>query len=150
MHAFLQVMASSGIYPCHRCGSVRQLSCWGSVTTPSGDGSTTALCRPADAAAPANFDSASVLGNLTTPTSGFTEALAGGGLSNLGGSNDLSFIVDPFGTAGSTADAGLGYNFDLAGALGDNLAASATGANNLIDIRRAEASGALVAATRTS
>ena len=84
------------------------------------------------------------------PTSGFTEALAGGGLSNLGGSNDLSFIVDPFGTAGSTADAGLGYNFDLAGVLGDNLAATATGANNLIDIRRAEASGALVAAPRTS
>jgi hypothetical protein len=79
-------------------------------------------------------DSGSVLGNLTAPTSGFTEALAGGGLSNLGGSNDLSFIVDPFGTVGSTADAGLGYNFDLAGALGDNLAAAATGANNLIDI----------------
>jgi hypothetical protein len=45
---------------------------------------------------------------------------------------------------------GLGYNFDLAGVLGDNLAATATGANNLIDIRRAEASGALVAAPRTS
>ena len=125
-------MASSSIYWCQRCGSVRQVSCWGSVTTPSGDGSTSAPCRPANA--PANFDSASVLGNLTTPTSGYTEALAGGGLSNLVGSNDISFIVDPFGTVGSTADAGLGYNFDLAGASDDDLAATGTGANNLIGI----------------
>jgi hypothetical protein len=35
---------------------------------------------------------------------------------------------------GSTADAGLGYNFDPAGALDDDLAATATGANNLIGI----------------
>ena len=75
-----------------------------------------------NAAAPANFDSASVLGNLTTPTTNTAEAIAGSG-----GSNDLAFVTDPFGTIGSEATAGLGNNFDLAGALGDNLNATATG-----------------------
>jgi hypothetical protein len=88
--------------------------------------------NPAD---PANFDSASVLGNLSTPTANTVEAIAGGGDVNaLGGSGDSAFVVDPFGTLGSTADAGLGFNSDLAGVFGDNLHELATGANFLFDI----------------
>jgi hypothetical protein len=77
-----------------------------------------------NAAAPANFDSASVWGNGFTPTSTFTEAIAGGANSAIGGSNDLAFVDDPFGTICSTALAGFDHNFDLAGALGDNLTAT--------------------------
>jgi hypothetical protein len=77
-----------------------------------------------DAAAPANFDWASAWGNIFTPTSSFTDAISGGGGLELGGSNDLTFVIDPFGTVGSEALAGLGHNFDLAGALGDNLTAT--------------------------
>jgi hypothetical protein len=88
-----------------------------------------------NAAAPSNFDSATVVGNLSTPTTALTEALAGGiGPSTLGGSGDSSFVVDPFGTVGSYAVAGLGSNSDLAGVLGDGLHATATGANFLVDI----------------
>jgi hypothetical protein len=87
---------------------------------------------------PANFDSATVLGNLFTAPSGGTEADAGG-MSGVTGSVDNAFVVDPFATMGSTADAGFGAtsalgNFDLAGALGDMLHAIATGGNFLIDI----------------
>jgi hypothetical protein len=87
----------------------------------------------ANAADPANFDSASALGNLSTTTTGFIEAHAGG-VGLVGGSDDSAFVVDPFGTLGSTADAGFGNNFDLAGALADNLAATATGSNFFVDI----------------
>jgi hypothetical protein len=88
-----------------------------------------------NAAAPSNFDSASVLGNLSTPTTNLSEALAGGiGPSGLGGSGDSAFVVDPFGTVGSDAVAGVGGNSDLAGVLGDGLHATATGANFLVDI----------------
>ncbi len=80
--------------------------------------------NPAD---PANYDSAIVLSNLTTTTS--TEALVG-----FGGSSDNAFIIDPLGTVGSTADAGLGNNFDLAGVFGDALNATATSANYVVDI----------------
>jgi len=82
-------------------------------------------------AAPANFDSASVLGNLTTPT--YDVAVAG---SEIGpsGSSDTAFVIDPLGTVGSTAFAGEGFNSDLAGVFGDALNATATTANNVIDI----------------
>lgn len=84
-----------------------------------------------DAAAPANFDSASIWGNLDTPTTG--GALAGGGDMGFGGSNDLAFVLDPFGTVGSTAVSGLGHSFDFAAALADDLNAMATGANYVLD-----------------
>jgi hypothetical protein len=72
-------------------------------------------------APPADFDSAAVWGNLFTPTVETSYAFAGGGLYGLGGSNDLAFVLDPFGIVGSDAVAGLGHNFDLAGAWGDDL-----------------------------
>jgi hypothetical protein len=87
--------------------------------------------------APANFDFASAIGNLTTATTTPIEAFAGGGGNTagaIGGSNDTAFVIDPLGTVGSTAFAGLGNNFDLAGVFGDDLNASATGANFLVDI----------------
>jgi hypothetical protein len=91
--------------------------------------------RSLDADAPANFDSASAIGNNTTPTTDTTEAIAGGGpFADVGGSSDTAFVVDPLGTLGSTATAGLGNNFDLAGVFGDDLNATATGANFLVDI----------------
>jgi hypothetical protein len=83
-----------------------------------------------NADAPANFDSASVLGNLFHPTSNLTETIAGSGPGFFGGSNDTAFINDLFGTLGSTAFAG-GHNFDFAGVLGDNLHAIATSADYL-------------------
>jgi hypothetical protein len=49
-----------------------------------------------------------------------------GGLSGLSCNNDLAFVIDPFGTVGSEAMAGFGNNFDLAGAVGDNLTAAST------------------------
>ncbi|MDT5254813.1 MAG: hypothetical protein QOH07_3767 [Mycobacterium sp.] len=85
-----------------------------------------ALASGGEAAPPANFDWASVWGNLSAPTTNVTEAFAGAGLYGLGGSNDVAFVIDPFGTVGSEAMAGLGNNFDLAGALGDNLTAAYT------------------------
>jgi hypothetical protein len=85
-----------------------------------------ALASGGEAAPPANFDWASVWGNLSAPTTNVTEACAGAGLYGLGGSNDVAFVIDPFGTVGSEAMAGLGNNFDLAGALGDNLTAAST------------------------
>lgn len=80
-----------------------------------------------DAAAPANFDSASIWTNLFASTTNTSVAWAGGVAG--GSTNDLAFVVDPFGTVGSTATAGLGYNFDLAGALGDQLNALSSGAD---------------------
>jgi hypothetical protein len=78
---------------------------------------------------PANFDSAIVLGNLTTPTTPGDAGFA------VGGSNDTAFVVDPLGTVGSTAVAGNpGFNFDLAGVFGDALQATANTAGNLVDI----------------
>jgi hypothetical protein len=88
--------------------------------------------RSSNATDPANYDYASAIGNNTTPTS--TEAIAGGGLSDLGGSNDFASVSDPSGTVGSTADAGLGFNSDLAAAFGDAFNAIATGGENLFDI----------------
>jgi hypothetical protein len=83
-------------------------------------------------ATPANFDSASVWGNSTTPTDDF--AIAGGGIIGAGGSGDNAFVIDPSGTVGSSAIAGDGFNSDLAGVFGDALNATATTANNLVDI----------------
>ena len=81
---------------------------------------------------PFNNDSAFALGNLFAPT-GVTQAEVDNG------SGDTSFVLDPFGTVGSTAfsgghvlDANPG-NFDLAGVFGDALHASAFG-SNMIDI----------------
>jgi hypothetical protein len=85
-----------------------------------------------DAAAPANFDSASIWGNLDTPTN--SAVIAGGGDMGFGGSNDLAYVLDPTGTVGSTAVAGLGHSFDLAGAFADDVNAMATGANYVLDI----------------
>jgi hypothetical protein len=84
-----------------------------------------------NAAGPANFDSASVVGNVTTPTQDL--AIAGSG-SGAGGSSDTAFVLDPSGTVGSSAIAGEGFNSDLAGVFGDALHASATTASNLVDI----------------
>jgi hypothetical protein len=85
-------------------------------------------------APPADFDFASVWGNLFTPTTETTYAFAGGGLFGLGGSNDSAFVLDPFGTVGSEAIAGLGHNFDLAGVLADDLNAFSTAADFLFHI----------------
>lgn len=68
----------------------------------------------------ANFDSASVWGNFLTPTSETTSALA------VNGSNDVAFVVDPFGTLGSEVGAGSGI-FDVAGALADDLQVTSLG-----------------------
>jgi hypothetical protein len=76
-------------------------------------------------------DSASVLGNLTTPTDDYAIA---GSESGAGGSSDTAFVLDPSGTVGSSAIAGEGFNSDLAGVFGDALHATATTANNVIDI----------------
>lgn len=93
----------------------------GDYASAVGDGVQSEAGFSTNAVVPANFDWASVWGNLFTPTSSATEADAGGGLFALGGSNDFAFILDPFGAIGSEAMAGLGNNFDLAGALGDDL-----------------------------
>jgi hypothetical protein len=82
---------------------------------------------------PANFDSASVWGNSTTATTDTTEAIAGS-QDGAGGSSDTAFVVDPFGTLGSSAFAGDGFNSDVAGVFGDALNATAITANNVIDI----------------
>jgi hypothetical protein len=82
---------------------------------------------------PANFDSAMALGNLSAPTTNLTEAIAGSD-TGVGGSNDTAFVNDLFGTLGSDATAGLGHNFDLAGALGDALNPTAIGADFLAHI----------------
>jgi hypothetical protein len=79
-----------------------------------------------NAAVPANFDWTSAWSNLFTPASDFTNAFAGSSDSGLAGSNDLAFVIDPFGTIGSDATAGLGGNFDLAGVFGDHLTAMST------------------------
>jgi hypothetical protein len=69
--------------------------------------------------APANFDGAFTLGNLTAPTTDLTAAIAGYG------SSDYAFVFDPLGTVGSSAHAegtfGLINNVDLAGVFGDML-----------------------------
>ena len=83
---------------------------------------------------PANFDYASALDTTNTTSALGTQAVAGGGFSDLGGSNDTAFVIDPSGTVGSTADAGLGFNSDLAAAFGDAFNAIATGADNLFNI----------------
>jgi hypothetical protein len=80
-----------------------------------------------DTATPANFDSALVWGNVNTPTPDEANALIG--------SNDAAFVIDPVGTMGSSAWAGEGFNFDLAGVFGDALhATTATTANFMVDI----------------
>jgi hypothetical protein len=99
----------------------------GDVASADGLGAVADAGTSTNAADPANYDSAIVLSNLTTTTS--TEALVG-----FGGSSDNAFIIDPLGTVGSTADAGLGNNFDLAGVFGDALNATATSANYVVDI----------------
>jgi hypothetical protein len=82
--------------------------------------------------APANFDGAFTLGNLTAPTTDLTAAIAGYG------SSDYAFVFDPLGTVGSSAHAegtfGLINNMDLAGVFGDMLHANATAGSNIIDI----------------
>jgi hypothetical protein len=78
-------------------------------------------------AEPANFDSASILGFGGN-------AVAGGGVNGLGGSGDAAFVFEPLGLQVSDATAGLGSSFDVAGALGEGLNATATGANFLFDI----------------
>jgi hypothetical protein len=103
----------------------------GDVASAVGEGVTALSGLSSNATDPANFDYASAIGNNTTSP---TEAVAGGGLSDLGGSNDTAFVIDPSGTVGSTADAGLGFNSDLAAVFGDAFNAIATGADNLFAI----------------
>jgi hypothetical protein len=91
----------------------------------------TAISGASLTSTPANFDSASVLGNLTTPTNDFAIA---GSETGAGGSNDTAFVIDPSGTVGSSAIAGEGFNSDLAGVFGDALHATANTANFLVDI----------------
>ena len=52
----------------------------------------------------------------------------------MAATTDTAFVDDLFGQMGSTALAGLGNNFDLAGAVGDNLSAGAFGADFLAHI----------------
>jgi hypothetical protein len=96
-------------------------------------GGATAGLSP-DADDPANFDTATYFGNLFLDTREIGGAFAGGGPESLGGSNDTAFVDDLFGQVSSTAMAGLGNNFDLAGAVGDNLSADAFGADFLAHI----------------
>ncbi|MGB9250647.1 MAG: hypothetical protein WCC28_12950 [Mycobacterium sp.] len=86
---------------------------------------------------PANYDFASAVGNLTIPTSSLTEASA------TGGSNDLAFVIDPLNAieragvpldVGSSALAGDHGNFDIAGALGDDLHAISTMADSIFHV----------------
>jgi hypothetical protein len=79
------------------------------------------------AALPANFDLASDWGTLTAMPSVATVLAEGG-------SNDVAFVVDPFGTIGSEAFAGFGGNFDLAGAWGDDLMVLSTLADFIFHI----------------
>jgi hypothetical protein len=88
----------------------------------------------ANTATPANYDTADALGNLSAPTTNLTEAVAGSTGLGLGGSGDTAFVLDPLGTVGSTAIAGFGNNFDLAGVLGDDLHALAISASNMVDL----------------
>lgn len=104
-------------------------------------GNTDAEAGESATTVPANDDTAIVLGNLITAQTGLTQAIAGGGFSGPaysvlgdGGSNDTAFTADPFGTVGSDAVSGLGNNFDLAGAFGDDYVANAFATSNLIDI----------------
>jgi hypothetical protein len=96
-------------------------------------GGATAGLSP-DADDPANCDHATFFGNLFLDTREIGGAFAGGGPESLGGSNDTAFVDDLFGQVSSTAMAGLGNNFDLAGAIGDNLSADAFGADFLAHI----------------
>ena len=79
-----------------------------------------------------NGDLASIVGDNGS-------AYAGDVGGNFGGSNDIATILDPFGTMGDSVTAGASDtapgNFDLAAVLlADNLTATATGANFLVDI----------------
>ncbi len=92
-------------------------------------------------AAPANDDTAIVLGNLITSQTGLTQAIAGSRFFFLQRryhwrrwQRRPSFTIDPFGTVGSDAVSGLGNNFDLAGIFGDGYDAPAFATSNLIDI----------------
>jgi hypothetical protein len=86
---------------------------------------------------PANFDFASAVGNLAIPTSSDIVASA------TGGSNDLAFVIDPLNAieragvpldVGSSALAGDHGNFDIAGALGDDLHAISTMADSIFHV----------------
>ncbi len=89
-----------------------------------------ALAGQGDAASGnfANFDSANVFGNLSH-TADITAQASQGNFDN-------AFIVDPFGTVGSSAMSGgtFFHNFDLAGVFGDDLHAMANTGSNLVEI----------------
>jgi hypothetical protein len=78
-----------------------------------------------NAADPANFDSAISEG---------TGAVGTGNATAIDGSADSAFVFELLGLESSNATAGLGGDFDVAGALGEGLNATATGANFLFDI----------------
>ncbi len=83
----------------------------------------------------ANFDGATLLSNLSAPTTGVFLPF----VSATGGSSDNSFVIDPFGTAGSSAISGgisdsLPHNFDLAGVFGDHLHAMANTGSYIVEI----------------
>jgi hypothetical protein len=102
-------------------------------------GNTDAEAGESGLAAPGNDDTAIVVGNLMTAQTGLNQAISGGGfsLSNVigdGGSDNTAFTIDPFGTVGSDAVAGLGNNFDIAGIFGDGYDAPAFATSDLINI----------------
>jgi hypothetical protein len=88
-----------------------------------------------NAADPANFDSAISVG---TGSVGEGNAVAGGDPTGSatfqGGSFDSAFVYELLGLQSSDATAGLGANFDVAGALGEGLNAVATGSPFVFDI----------------
>jgi hypothetical protein len=110
----------------------------------SGDGNgDTAFANGTDASAFAGGDSVTD-GNVTTNYPGsddfayalgpHTEAIGGGYFGvETPSSNDVALVIDPFGTAGSTASAGTG-DYDFAAAFGDMLHAMAVAGNDMISI----------------
>jgi hypothetical protein len=98
-------------------------------------------------------DAASLFGSTTADTNavfagdgngdlasvfGITSTAHAGGLDGVLGNNDVGFVFDPGGPLGSSADAGstltAAGSSDLASVFGDGFHATATGANNLVDL----------------
>jgi len=86
-------------------------------------------------------DSSSLAGNgdfalYWGPAPSLDDGAIAGFLGGDTGSNDVAAVLDPFGTAGSLAVAGVGGNFDLGAVFGDALSSiTATGGNFLVDIQ---------------
>jgi hypothetical protein len=107
--------------------------------TGSGD---IAIASGTDTAALAGGDTVTDSGGTTTYLGNDDVAYAlgpnsiaesGGLLSETASSNDIAAVLDPLGTMGSEAFAGVG-NSDLAAVFGDGLTASVTEVSNMVDI----------------